>query len=129
MNLVDEEHWVAEMLRRAQRRETTDSIDIDGRARALALRHGLPMPSRASWSENQRWRWGSCTPEDATIRISSRVAGFPQWVLDYVIVHELAHLRVSAHNERFWSLVNRYPKAERARGYLIAKSEDMEAEA
>jgi predicted metal-dependent hydrolase len=41
-------------------------------------------------------------------------------VLDYVIVHELAHLEVAGHNDRFWQLVNRYPLTERARGYLIA---------
>ena len=62
------------------------------------------------------------------IRISVRVAQFPSWVRDYVIVHELAHLRHPGHTPSFWALVNRYPRAERARGYLIAKSGDEEAE-
>ncbi|MDE3076285.1 MAG: M48 family metallopeptidase, partial [Chloroflexota bacterium] len=48
------------------------------------------------------------------------LAGLPNWVEDYVIVHELAHLISSRHGPRFWELVNRYPLAERARGYLMA---------
>jgi predicted metal-dependent hydrolase len=45
----------------------------------------------------------------------------PRWVLDYVVVHELAHLVTPGHGPAFNALVDRYPKAERARGYLIAK--------
>ena len=71
-----------------------------------------------------RSRWGSCTPSLGTIRISTRLRAFPDWVVDYVIVHELAHLEVLGHNDEFWRLVYRYPKAERAIGYLIAKSVD-----
>ena len=73
-------------------------------------------------------RWGSCTPADGSVRISVRLAPFPLWVLDYVLVHELAHLAVADHSPRFWALVDRYPLSERARGYLIAKSGDVEAE-
>ncbi len=71
---------------------------------------------------NQRKRFGSCTPKEGTIRISHRLASAPSWVLDYVIMHELAHLRVQNHSQKFWKLVNRYPLTERARGYLIALS-------
>ena len=67
-------------------------------------------------------RWGSCTPADGTIRISARLASEPGWVLDYVIVHELAHLVVAGHNRRFWALVRRYPRSERARGWLMARA-------
>jgi predicted metal-dependent hydrolase len=65
-------------------------------------------------------RWGSCTPENGTIRISTRVASFPGWVLDSVILHELAHLVEPGHGKEFQAIIDRYPYAERARGFLIA---------
>jgi hypothetical protein len=54
----------------------------------------------------------------------------PGWVVDYVLVHELAHLLVPGHGPRFWELVSGYPKAERARGYLegIAAAVHLSAE-
>ncbi len=60
------------------------------------------------------------------MRISTRIASFPDWVIDYVIVHELAHLEVAGHGDDFWVRVRRYPKAERAIGYLIARSGDVD---
>ncbi len=121
MTKADEERWVAEMVRRMARRTATEHIDLGKRAAQLATRYRLRHPDSIRWVSNQDWRWGSCTPTDSTVRISSRLAGEPPWVLDYVIVHELAHLDVPRHNTAFWSLVNRYPKAERARGFLIAR--------
>jgi predicted metal-dependent hydrolase len=67
---------------------------------------------------NQRSRWGSCTPADRSIRLSQRLQGMPGWVVDYVVVHELAHLIEAGHNQRFWSWVDRYPHAERAKVWL-----------
>jgi hypothetical protein len=78
------------------------------------------------WSDQQTSRWGSCTIDTGAIRLSSRMREFPAWVVDYVLVHELAHLRYRSHGPRFWSLVARYPLAERARGYLIAKGGDAD---
>ena len=54
------------------------------------------------------------------LRLSHRLAAFPEWVRDYVLVHELAHLQEPNHSPAFWRLVHRYPLAERARGYLMA---------
>ena len=122
MTKADEARWVAEMVKRMQRRSTTSQIDLARRADALALRYGLPTPASIKWAENQGWRWGSCTPVDGSVRISTRLAGEPGWVLDYVIVHELAHLQVPRHGPDFWAVVGRYPLAERARGFLMARS-------
>ena len=69
---------------------------------------------------NQNKRFGSCTPSLGTIQLSHRLASMPDWVLKYVIVHELAHLEESNHGPSFWALVNQYPLTERARGYLMA---------
>lgn len=65
-----------------------------------------------------RTRWASCTPADGTIRVSDRLRDVPSWVLDYVLVHELAHLLVPGHGADFWAIVRSYPKTERAIGYL-----------
>jgi len=121
MTRTEEEKWVAVMVRRMERRSAAATTDLAERAGRLAARFDLPRPHSIRWSDNQQWRWGSCTPADGTIRISSRLAKEPGWVLDYVIVHELAHLAVPGHNRDFWALVSRYPKAERARGFLIAR--------
>jgi predicted metal-dependent hydrolase len=79
---------------------------------------------RLRWSSiayaEQRRRWGSCTFTAGVIRISSRARDLPRWVLDYLLVHELAHLEHADHGPAFWELVGRYPLTERARGYLMA---------
>jgi len=69
---------------------------------------------------NQNKRFGSCTPSTGTIRLSHRLATMPQWVLTYVLMHELAHLEEGNHGPDFWALVNQYSLTERARGYLMA---------
>jgi predicted metal-dependent hydrolase len=122
MSAAEEAHWVAEWSRRFRRKMTADRIDLPERAATLAGRYDLPRPTSIRWVDGMRTRWGSCTPSTGAIRLSSALAPFPDWVIDYVIVHELAHLRVGGHNAAFWRLVGRYPRAERARGYLIAKS-------
>jgi predicted metal-dependent hydrolase len=124
MSKRDEQRAVDEMVDRFERRRASTSIDLRARARALARRYDLDEPAQITWSDGMRSRWGSCSPGAGKVRISTRLATFPPWVLDYVIVHELAHLRQPNHSERFWTLARRYPRAERAIGYLIAKSDD-----
>ena len=125
----EERRHILQLGRRVARRERSDGIDPPARAVELARRYGLPAPAGVRWVDNQRSRWGSCSPGSGEIRLSRRLAEFPRWVLDYVLVHELAHLVEANHSPAFWSLVGRYPLAERARGYLIAKGlEDDDGE-
>ncbi|HOT07908.1 MAG TPA: M48 family metallopeptidase [Methanotrichaceae archaeon] len=103
-------------------RRPRDDSRLEERARALNRRYfkGALSWQRISYSDRQkRWR-GSCITPKGIIRISSRLKKMPAWVEDYVIVHELAHLQEPNHGKRFWSLVHRYPLAERARGFLMA---------
>ena len=128
MSLEQAREIADELRERMQRRLSRDGIDLARRARDLARRHDLPQAASVAWAENQVERWGSCTCETRTVRVSSRLAGYPLWVLDYVLVHELAHLVEPNHGHAFNALVARYPLAERARGFLIAKDLDPDPE-
>jgi len=118
---VDEAQVTAqELAERMRRRTDSSAIDVAARARRLAREFGLPRPRTVRFVDNMRQRWGSCTPEDASVRVSSRLAAYPSWVLDYVLVHELAHLVVPHHGPAHDAIVDRFQHAERARGFLIA---------
>ena len=118
MKQSDVDRYTAELVARLQRAEASDRIDLVARATVLARRFKLPLPKSIRFVDNQKTQWGSCTPSSGDIRLSSRLTQFPPWVLDYVIVHELAHLVEFHHNAKFNALVDQYPKAERARGFL-----------
>ena len=126
MTRAEEQRWVTTMAARMSERKRKDRLNSSGalaaRAGELADRYlGGIRPNDIAWVTNQRSRWGSCSPEEGSIRLSLALADYPAWVRDYVIVHELAHLIVADHSPEFWELVNRYPFTERARGFLIAK--------
>lgn len=118
---AEEAEMVEHFRAKFERVRRTDDLDLDVRAAALAEAYELPLPTSIRWVNNQSHRWGSCTPSEGTIRISNRLIEFPEWVIDYVIVHELTHLLEHGHTTLFWEIVGRYPLAERARGFLIAK--------
>ncbi|MEO5724512.1 MAG: M48 family metallopeptidase [Ilumatobacteraceae bacterium] len=124
MSVAEESVAVAEMSARFRRKMSTARIDLAQRTRALHRKYAMPAPRDVRWSDTMASRWASCTPSTATIRVSTRIAAFPDWVIDYVLVHEMAHLRHGDHSAAFWNAVSVYPKAERAIGYLIAKSGD-----
>lgn len=127
MTKAEEKYWIAVMVDRLQRQEqrrlrrgSAGDAELANRAAELSARYldGRARPAEVRWVDNQNDRWGSCTPATGTIRLSSRLRELPQWVADYVLLHELAHLLEPGHGSAFWRLLERYPKTERARGYL-----------
>lgn len=121
---AERQHWAEVMARRLQRRadraRPTDER-LEERARRLNQRHfgGSLLWDSIGFAPMDH-QWGSCTFTQGAIRIATRAASLPDWVLDYLLMHELAHLVHSDHGPGFHELENRYPLAERARGYLLA---------
>lgn len=120
--------------RRARVRARAD-IDLEAMARHISRKYfgGEIVWHSIRWVSNMRKRLGSCTvggPTDGDIRISDRVKDWPDWVIEYVVAHELAHRKHPNHSRQFWELVKRYPKAERARGFVMGlafqRGEDAE---
>lgn len=113
------EQLAARLVADRQRRRPTDER-LTQRAAELSARYfdGLATPSAVTWSSRQRHRWGSCSPGDRTIRISDRLLDVPDWVLDAVLVHELAHLLRSDHDDVFDELVARFPRTADATIFL-----------
>ena len=129
MSKADEQTFVTDMVakvlaREGRRRAPRGDLELAARAaelsgRFLAPQLGFtPTPTSVSWVHNQNHRWGSCTPGTGAIRLSHRMQVMPSWVVDYVLVHELAHLVEAAHSPRFWRLVNTFTETEKAQGFL-----------
>lgn len=125
-----EREWVRRMLAKlkkqgerqagaGRRRPSTDQA-LAEHAERLSQTYlgGRAVPTSVRWVSNQNSRWGSATPADGTIRLSNKLQHMPQWVIDYVLVHELAHLLVAGHNAEFWQLVEAYPETHRAKAFL-----------
>ncbi|MDQ2943403.1 MAG: M48 family metallopeptidase [Candidatus Dormibacteraeota bacterium] len=128
---AERQQWAETMRRRLERRwERSRPSDqrLAERARTLNDRH---FGGRLRWTSiafaEMAHIWGSCTFTMGAIRIAKRAAALPDWVLDYLLVHELAHLEHSDHGPAFHELENRYPLSERARGYLMALDSTGEA--
>jgi predicted metal-dependent hydrolase len=123
MSRAEEAQWVERMTRRVlagERKSKRSDSELLERATMLSTRHldGRAVPASVRWVDNQVSCWGSCTPADRSIRLSSRLVGMPDFVIDYVLLHELAHLLVPGHGREFWDLLAGCPRLERARGYL-----------
>jgi predicted metal-dependent hydrolase len=128
---AQESEWVHRMLEKlrlqgarrsrgeGRRRPATDAA-LAAHAAELSAKYlgGRSAPSSVRWVSNQNSRWGSATPADGTIRLSDKLRSMPQWVIDYVLLHELAHLLVAGHNAAFWRLLEAYPETQRAKAFL-----------
>ncbi|HEX3794496.1 MAG TPA: M48 family metallopeptidase [Acidimicrobiales bacterium] len=100
-------------------RAAIGDAELLDRARHLTDHYRLGVrPTSVRWVTNQSARWGSCSYHSGEIRLSHRLRAVPQWVLDAVLVHELAHLRHPNHSEAFHQLANAYPRHEEAGIYL-----------
>ena len=128
---AQEREWVHRMLeklrlqgergtRGAGRRRPRSDAALEAHAAELSAKYfgGRAVPSSVRWVGNQNSRWGSATPSDGTIRLSDKLQPMPQWVIDYVLLHELAHLLVAGHNAAFWRLLEAYPDTARAKAFL-----------
>jgi predicted metal-dependent hydrolase len=104
------------------RRRVADFLRAEAKRRiaALATPHAaaLGVTPRVIRMKDTRSRWGSCAP-DGTLAFSWRLVMAPGWVTDYVVAHEVAHLRELNHSSRFWALVeSRTPHREAAVEWL-----------
>ncbi|WP_427130124.1 M48 family metallopeptidase [Pseudarthrobacter sp. S9] len=128
---AQEREWVHRMLEKlrlqgargasgAGRRRPRSDAALAAHAAELSAKYlgGRAVPSSVRWVSNQNSRWGSATPSDGTIRLSEKLHPMPQWVIDYVLLHELAHLLVAGHNAAFWRLLEAYPETARAKAFL-----------
>ena len=123
MSRKDEFAIIPEMieivLRREAKSRSSDAALAQMAERLLELY--LPdfheRPTAITW-RTMRERWGSCTTSDGTIRISLRLNGAPDYVVECVLFHELIHLRVPGHGKDFYAYLDRYPEKARAEAFL-----------
>jgi len=130
------EEIIARVLKQRARARRRQDVDLQERARLINRRYfdGELSWHTIRWVDNMERRLGSCTTggsTDGDIRISARIRAWPQYVVDYVIAHELAHRRHPDHSPAFWAMLARYPHVERARGFIegIAFAENADADA
>lgn len=109
-----------------QRQSERFHSDPELHARALHLARAWlnseVLPTSVVWSDRQTTLWGSCTATTGAIRISTMLQGMPQWVVDGVLVHELAHLKYSGHCQEFQDFARRYPRMAESDAFLYGVS-------
>jgi hypothetical protein len=112
--------WLVDRLvTRHQLRFAVGDAELLARARALSLRYRIGAePNSVRWVTNQTARWGSCSYHSREIRLSHRLRTVPDWVLDSVLMHELAHLIHPDHSPAFHRVANSYPRHKEAGIFL-----------
>jgi predicted metal-dependent hydrolase len=123
LSRAEEARWVELLVTRVLAKEARlapSDTDLLERARRLSETYlgGRAVPASVRWVDSMRSRWGSCTPVDRSIRLSRRLSGTPEYVVDYVLLHELVHLLVPGHGPAFKAELAAYPHLERAQGFL-----------
>ena len=123
MSKADERAMIPEMVAKIRAQEAAATMSEESLSmRVGELLHELApeitvRPSSVNW-RGMRERWGSCTGVDRSIRISDRLKGAPEYVLDYVLFHEAIHLQYFDHGPEFKALLARFPDEELAEAYL-----------
>lgn len=123
MSKADERAMIPEMVAKIRAQEAAATMSEEGLATRVdqLLTELAPeivlRPSTITWRA-MRERWGSCTSTDRTIRISDRLKGAPEYVLDYVLFHEAIHLQFFDHGPEFKGLLARFPLEAQAEAYL-----------
>jgi predicted metal-dependent hydrolase len=123
MSKADERAMIPEMVAKIRAQEAAATMSEEGLATRVdqLLAELAPeivlRPSTITWRA-MRERWGSCTSTDRTIRISDRLKGAPEYVLDYVLFHEAIHLQFFDHGPEFKGLLARFPLEAQAEAYL-----------
>jgi hypothetical protein len=123
MSRAEEARWVELLVTRVLAKEARlapSDNELLERAAYLSQTYlgGRATPASVRWVDTMRTRWGSCTPLDRSIRISRRLSGMPEYVVDYVLLHELVHLLVPGHGPAFHAELASFPQLARAEGFL-----------
>ena len=122
VNGAEREQLIEWLVARSTRRRpaaVASDPELLARAEELSAQYRIgAVPTSITFVTNQRKRWGSCTVATGAIRLSDRLRHVPGWVLDAVLVHELAHLVHADHSSSFHELANRYPRQEEATRFL-----------
>jgi predicted metal-dependent hydrolase len=121
---ADRRRWAQELAaelivaRDAEEKDRDERLAARARYLSQTYLDGRADPASVRWVSNQSKRWGSCTPATRRIRISDKLRHVPDWVLDAVLVHELAHLIHADHGKAFYALCRRYERLEEADVFL-----------
>jgi predicted metal-dependent hydrolase len=142
--LVEKQHWlITKYLEAKQKQETIPCSDLTDTQRAALTRRYIDaakeyFPKRVAYFHqftggtysritirDQKTRWGSCSSK-GTLSFNWRLMLAPPAILDYVVVHELCHLRHMDHSPAFWQAVGEvFPDYASARKWLRKHGQEL----